>query len=460
MFRVKSYESPTRFPFTVIIVVTTLVVALALGVTAVVQVLEEYRVLGDWLTRGVPAPLDDVRTLRRDIGTRIIVRSIASAVLLLCTLSTLWLQQRQLAVRRTLHEVRLLAHNILASLNQGVVTTDLAANVTSINSAAIELLGVDFDCVGQPIARISSADLPLDALSRRVTDRKPAVSDQELTLNRGLRVRRLVTSALDLKDLRGEIIGCVIHLRDVTERMLLKEQMWRMEQFASLNSLAAGLHHEIKNPITALSIHVQLLEERLGRAPVDAATSDMIGILKAEVRRLTITLESFRNFASLQRLDLKRVDVTDVLEEVVRLIRPQAVQQEVQLELAPSPTPLPRLPLDFGKFEQAVLNLVLNALEAMPNGGELSLCAAVEDGELRVVVRDSGPGIPPDIQDHIFHPYFSTKDRGTGIGLTIAEKVVRQHNGHLDFRTSHAGTSFSITLPVNEPIGSESGHER
>jgi nitrogen-specific signal transduction histidine kinase len=72
-------------------------------------------------------------------------------------------------------------------------------------------------------------------------------------------------------------------------------------------------------------------------------------------------------------------------------------------------------------------------------------------------VRDSGPGIPPDIQDHIFHPYFSTKDRGTGIGLTIAEKVVRQHNGHLDFRTSKAGTSFSITLPVNEPIGSEAG---
>jgi signal transduction histidine kinase len=145
------------------------------------------------------------------------------------------------------------------------------------------------------------------------------------------------------------------------------------------------------------------------------------------------------------------------LEDVVRLIRPQATQQCVRLEVLRAEGTLPRVALDPEKIEQAVLNLVLNALEAMPQGGELSLRAAVENEQLRVVVRDSGPGIPPEIQDHIFRPYFSTKDRGTGIGLTLAEKLVRQHRGQLDFRTGPAGTSFAITLPVNEHNGSETG---
>jgi signal transduction histidine kinase len=457
MFSVRPSENQTRIPITVAIVLTTLVLALALSATAVFQVLDEYRMLGRWLARSAPVATAEIQALRRDIGTRIIVRSTATAVLLLCTLATLWLQQRQLAIRRALDQVKLFAHDILASLDQGVITTDQAAVITSINSAAMNLLGVGLDCIGRPITGISSAEVPLEELCRGVTERKTTVVDRELTLDHAGRVRRLVSSALDLKDRRGTTIGCVIHLRDVTERLLMKEQMWRMEQFASFSTLAAGLLHEIKNPITALSIHVQLLEERLRGSAADGSVAELIDVLKTEVRRLDLTLESFRNFASLQRLNLKQVDVREVLEDVVRLIRPQATQQGVRLELTPAERPLPRLALDSEKIAQAVLNLVLNALEAMPGGGELNVRTAVENGHLLVVVRDTGPGIPPEIQDHIFHPYFSTKDRGTGIGLTLAEKLVRQHRGHLDFRTGPGGTSFSITLPITRP--NPSGNE-
>jgi signal transduction histidine kinase len=448
MFSVRPTESPTRIPITVAIVLITLLLALVLSAAAVFQVFVEHRMLGQWLARSEPVTTAEIQALRQDIGTRIIVRSTASAVLLLCTLATLWLQQRQLAIRRALDEVKLFAHDILASLGAGVITTNEASIVTSINSAAIKLLGIDFDCIGQPIARISSAAVPLVELSRAVTERKVAVSDRELTLDRAGRVRRLVASAVDLKDTRGATIGCVIHLRDVTERMLMTEQMWRMEQFASLSTLASGLLHEIKNPITALSIHVQLLEERLRTSSADARVSEVIDVLKSEVRRLDLTLEGFRNFASLQRLHLKKVDVQRVLEDVVRLIRPQAAQQGVRLEHAVAQGPLPPVALDTEKIEQAMLNLVLNALDAMPKGGELYLGATQKDGQIEVVVRDTGPGIPPEIQDHIFHPYFSTKDHGTGIGLTLAEKLVRQHQGRLAFRTGPAGTTFSIALPI------------
>lgn len=176
MFSILSSENQTRVPITVAIVLATLLLALALCAMAVFQVLDEYRMLGEWLARPEPVSAGELSALRQDIGARIIVRSIASAVLLLCTLATLWLQQRQLTVRRALHQVKWLAHNILSSMNQGVITTDQRAIITSINSAAFDLIGVDFDCIGRPIDCISTTEVPLDELCRSVTERKGAVT--------------------------------------------------------------------------------------------------------------------------------------------------------------------------------------------------------------------------------------------------------------------------------------------
>jgi two-component system, NtrC family, sensor histidine kinase HydH len=156
MFSILSSDHQTRVPITVAIVLATLLLALALCAMAVFQVLEEYRMLGEWLVRSERVSTGELRALRQDIGARIIVRSIASAVLLLCTLATLWLQQRQLRVRRALDEGKWRAHNILSSLDQGVITTDRRAIITSINSAAFDLIGVDFDCIGRPIDCIST----------------------------------------------------------------------------------------------------------------------------------------------------------------------------------------------------------------------------------------------------------------------------------------------------------------
>jgi two-component system sensor histidine kinase HydH len=134
---------------------------------------------------------------------------------------------------------------------------------------------------------------------------------------------------------------------------------------------------------------------------------------------------------------------------------PQAAGQGVRLKLLSAAGALPRIDVDPEKIEQAVLNLVLNALEAMPDGGDLTVGAEFEAGKLRMVVGDSGRGIPAEIQDHILHPYFSTKGTGTGMGLALAEKLVRQHQGQLEFKTGSAGTTFSIVLPCNGRNGSD-----
>src|SRR5205823_14006481 len=185
---------------------------------------------------------------------------------------------------------------------------------------------------------------PLVELAGLVADRQAAVWDQDFTVGGGGRVRRIRADAHVLKDRAGRALGCVMLLRDVSDRVLMEERVRRMERFLSLGTLASGLHHEIKNPLTALSIHVQLLEKRLRdpapRKPVD----ELIGVVKSEVLRLNGVLESFRDFASLQRLSLRPADAVAVLEEVARLIGPQAAQQHVEVPLLRPEAGLPRVP--------------------------------------------------------------------------------------------------------------------
>ena len=142
MFRVKASEIDARIPSSAAVVLITLVLASVLSVAAVYQVLDEYRLLGEWVHSSRPVSTSDIRSLRQDIGTRIIVRSAALVLLVLCTVATLWLQQRQFAIRRTLNQIKMFARDILASMDEGVITTDCHGTITSVNSAAIEVLGI------------------------------------------------------------------------------------------------------------------------------------------------------------------------------------------------------------------------------------------------------------------------------------------------------------------------------
>jgi two-component system sensor histidine kinase HydH len=455
MFRIKASEVQAQIPRTAAIILVLLVLAFALSFAAVLQVYAEYRLLSHWEARPGDVSPAAIHSLRRDIGSRIIVRSTASAVLLFCTVTMVWWQQRQLALLRVLYQVKLLSLEILASMDQGVITTDLHDTITGINTAAVLILGVESECIGSPLPSIPSGGALLADLAHRVAGRNAAVWDQDFAIDRGGRVRRIRADAHVLKDSLARSVGCIILLRDVSDRVLMEERVHLMERFASLGALAAGLHHEIKNPLMALSIHVQLLEKRLG-GPTPARSSDeMLSVIKSEVLRLNGVLNGFRDFASLHRLTLLPTDVGALLEDTVRLIGPQALQQRVEIALRHPGAALAGVPLDGDKFKQALLNLVLNALEAMPDGGNLVLDASAGAGEMRVEVSDTGPGIPPEIRPDLFKPYFSTKGRGTGMGLALSEKVVNQHGGRIEYRTGSLGTTFSIVIPLEPACRTE-----
>ena len=172
---------------------------------------DEYRLLDEWVKSSQPVSPADIRSLRQDIGTRIIVRSAALVLLVLCTVATLWLQQRQFAIRRNLNQIKMFARDILASLDQGVITTDPCGTITSVNSAAIEVLGMGSDCVGQPLAQIPGGAAPLAQLASDVTERDAAVWDRDFSIEhcgRTRRIRRTDRFSSQLKVVRLAVWFC------------------------------------------------------------------------------------------------------------------------------------------------------------------------------------------------------------------------------------------------------------
>jgi signal transduction histidine kinase len=454
MFRVQESEGDGSPSVVVWVVQAALLSALLVSLGSASWVLPEYGRLSAAVDDLEPMPRTQVLSLRQGVGLQLAAALAVSAILAVCMAAVWWLRRRHLSSQKSLRELKMLAHDILASMDRGVVTTNREGVISSINSAGIRLLEVDFECVGRPLAAIAPADVPLVEVYREVVGNQAAVRDRDFNVDRAGRALRLRVDGHALKGIEGASLGCVIHLRDVTERMLLEERMRRMERFLSLTTLASGLHHEIKNPLTALSIHLQLLEESLSKGQAGQAVDEMVGVLKTEVCRLNGVLEGFRSFASLQSLTVQPTDALEVVEKTLRLIRPQAAEQHVQITLLHPEKELPPVPLDPEKFEQAVLNLVINALEAMPEGGQLRVRATVTGGEFQVSVQDSGPGIPSEVQRSVFQPYFSTKSKGSGMGLALSEKLIGQHGGHIGYRTGAEGTTFDITIPLEQRNGS------
>ncbi len=450
MFRVRESESAGGYSAAEWVVQITLLVALLANLATDYWIIQEYRRLTTALHDPEPWLPSTLPSLRKDIAIQLAANLVVTPLLASCVCAIWWRRRRYLTEQKRFRQLKMLAHDILASMDYGVVTTNRDAIITSINSAAIGLLGVDFECVGRPLASISPPGVSLVQIYQEVIGNRTSANEQDWQVDRAGRRRKLQIDGQALKDIQGVSLGCVIHLRDVTERMLLEERMRRMERFLGLANLASGLHHEIKNPLTALSIHIQLLEERLSNEQSEEPIDELVGVLKTEVCRLNGVLESFRSFAHMQKLTILPTDALGVIEKVIRLIRPQAAEQHVQIALLHPERELPPVRLDAEKFEQVVLNLVINALDAMPEGGQLTLSAAIADSALRVSVQDSGPGIPAEIQRSVFQPYFSTKTKGSGMGLALSEKLVGQHGGRIEYRTGPEGTTFEIAIPLEQ----------
>ncbi len=239
-----------------------------------------------------------------------------------------------------------------------------------------------------------------------------------------------------------------------------QKQILRAEQLTALSQMAAGLAHEIRNPLTAMRSIVQMARQQGGGSVLDDRDIEVLGI---EIDRLNELVQTFLDFAKPPMLSRGRVLVSEIIQRTIQLTKQRAERQEIQIEFDPPASEI-SIQADPQQLQQVLLNLVLNAIEAQPNGGRIAIrmettSLSLKTTFLAVLVCDEGPGIPLELIDSIFDPFFSTKDTGTGIGLAICRRIVEDHGGILTAENQvQGGARFTVQLPSNDgtPIRSTS----
>ena len=337
---------------------------------------------------------------------------------------------------------------VLDSLSGGVIAVDRAATITYLNAAAARTLALQPDtALGKPIAtllgRAATDALHLDD----VLAGQPYVN-REAEWPRATGEPCIIGfSAAPCRAPDGAITGAVISFREIGSLLARQQERARAEQLAALGLIAAGLAHEVRNPLAGLRSTAQAMARRL--RPADPQR-DYLDRMLAEMDRIDGLLRSFLQYARPQRPTLKPVTLPDVIASVTALLRERFAASKVRLSTE-FPKQNPRVLGDPQQLQQVFLNLFLNSLQAMGNGGEIRVqgrwLEEVPAWEVRV--RDDGRGIPPEHLAKAFTPFFSTKPQGSGLGLAIVQQIVREHGGQVAIESRPGeGTTVSVRLPA------------
>jgi signal transduction histidine kinase len=256
--------------------------------------------------------------------------------------------------------------------------------------------------------------------------------------------------ALESARLYDEARAALRELKDAQQRIIQAEKMGVLGAFAS------GLAHEVRNPLNSIGLQLSLLERRIGGldAPVAREMGDLARIIREEMKRLDGLVGDFLLFSRPTRIHHQPSSLEDVVDEVVHLLEPEAAATGVVLERRRSGEPVDQLWMDAEKMKQVAINLLRNAIEALPDGGEVRVETGTVEGRARLVVEDDGPGLPPALD--VFQLFVTTKALGTGLGLAIVQQIVRQHGGEVVAEKGpRGGARFTVSLPLQAASGGE-----
>jgi PAS domain S-box-containing protein len=359
--------------------------------------------------------------------------------------------------------------NILASLTTGIVTVDLDGRVVTLNPAAELMTGFFAGevrgryCTEIFVHTPDLADLLMETLATRV-----AVPGMTVTLRRrNGRTLPVELSAAPLRGVEGKELGVIGVFRDLTRVRQLEDRLRRSDRLAAIGELAAGLAHEIKNPLTSLVTFSRHLPRRFEDAEF---RQKFLSVVPRELERINTIVERLLELARPSRLTFKPLRLPALLGRVLDLYSDRIEAQSVQV-VRDWRRDVSVVWADQEALYRALVNLAANALDAMPRGGVLTLRVGWSDGDtlmaarsgsrrVAIEIEDSGIGIEPANLDRVFNPFFSTKEGGTGLGLALTQKIVEDHGGSIDVRsTPGVGTSFRIVLPLMPDPTSETGHD-
>src|SRR3954466_383823 len=332
---------------------------------------------------------------------------------------------------------------IMANLQDGLMLFTHDTRVVLVSAAVERFLGKPrSEMLGRHAAEIFSGDSPLGAAIVEAFAQHSPLQQQEFENSAGERI----LASLDFIEEGSEQIGALMVLRDAESVRRIENEIEISHRLAAAGRLVSGVGHEVKNPINAIVVHLEVLRQKLRDIDPDARRHmDVIG---SEIQRLDRVVQMLIDFTRPVELRLGDIDLRKLGEDVALLASPEAARHGVIVRREWGAEPL-FARIDADLFKQALLNVVLNGVQAMPKGGELWLSGRRTSNEVELTVRHQGTGIAPDIRDKIYNLYFTTKKSGSGIGLAMAFKVVQLMNGSMDFDSIvGTGTSFHIRVPM------------
>lgn len=296
----------------------------------------------------------------------------------------------------------------------------------------------------RPAQEIFSRAAPIEAALHEAFQKRQPLAWQTVEPTNGSEGPRLAVNVQFVEE-HGERLGALVTLRDTTTRAELEDQLAVATRLAAIGRLTSGVAHEVKNPLNAMILQVEILKSKLGAE--SQSVSPQLDILSSEIRRLDRVVKTFLDFTRPVELRLAPTDLSTLVQEVFSLAEPQARQNAVRLVLEPNGAPA-TAPVDRDLLKQALLNLVLNGCEAMPSGGELRVRMRPQTGHFELEIADQGTGIPAALRPKLFTLFCTNKPGGTGVGLAMASRIVQLHSGSINFETEeNRGTTFRVVLP-------------
>lgn len=362
-----------------------------------------------------------------------------------------------------LAQERGLLETIFQSIQEGIIVIDSAGKLTYANNAAEKLVGFSYEEVkGRPILRYLR-DIDIDQLLDQGGSSWSKILSQEIEVT--YPEHKFISFYMvplqneeEEKSTKSSGNGAVIILRDVTRDRQQEATVLESERMNAVKLLAASVAHEIGNPLNALNIHLQLMEREIKALsdeeeedkPQPEDLSELVDVARTEVSRLDLIITQFLRAIRPSKPDLQPLAIDDLLKETLSLLRNEIENKSIMIELH-CPDKLPDIQADPGQLKQAFFNIVKNAFQSMPDGGQLKVDCSSSDKYISVSFIDTGTGIKPEDMSRIFEPYHTTKEEGSGLGLMIVQRIIQEHGGQIEIASKeNEGSCFTIRLPLAE----------
>ncbi len=372
----------------------------------------------------------------------------------------------QKKMEREILDLKNFNESIIQSMEAGLLTTDLEGHITSLNAGGEKILGWKArSVIGKQIKSVLKPEEVDFLLSKPpLPGTLPYSRETELTVKTGKKIAIGFTTTNRINNQRKKV-GTIISFRDISQLKQMQSEVIRMDRLASLGVLASGIAHEIKNPLAGIKTMAQACDEEFSE---DDSRKEYLTRIVRQVNRLDDLLKTFFAYARPKPPNRKQHQLSEILREVTNLVSKKLINSGISYQ-EKFESNVPEIMIDSQQFQQVFLNLILNAVEAMPSGGLLTISVkkimnsekgiiqqkrknkneTVNDSFIEIVVSDTGAGIAYDKLETIFDPFFTTKSNGTGLGLSIVYRIIEEHQGDICVRSQVGkGTSFTITLPT------------